>query len=515
MNLSKATFILSSLSLPKRKIMKTTFILLVTLLIIGCTSPSQEVKPEESFASFTTIIDRYAEDALASGAVNSLALATYKDGEVYQNYYGEMSKGENNPPNDQSLYDIASIAKIFAGSLAARAVMEEKITVEDDIRMYLDGEFPNLEFDGAPIRIKHLLSHTLGFETKNPPHYDSLRQRVGRGEYENTTIDYSEDDFLAELKTMKLDKEPGTSYVYNSTGPELVTLILAKIYNKPYKELLTDFFKELGMNNTYLQDYDVHQKQIVRGYKNGKMLAIDKNPLSGGVHGILTTLPDLVKFMQFQMKNEDVLIEESVRALFKNDDDDVWMGYLWDLGIGDREGFYYQKTGTGGGVQSVILLCPRTNYAQILLMNNTSEEAYNDWGRLYGNMENDLIEYPKLHLVSLLKEDLVQNNEQGIQQYQKLIQDKDNYYETENSLNNLGYELLAEEKYNEAIAIFKLNVQRYADSWNLYDSLAEGYEKSGNKAQAVVNYKKALQMNVDNQYDYNEQLESKIAKLSR
>ena len=69
----------------------------------------------------------------------------------------------------------------------------------------------------------------------------------------------------------------------------------------------------------------------------------------------------------------------------------------------------------------------------------------------------------------------------------------------ENQLNTYGYELLNLGKTNEAIDIFKTNVKRYPASWNVYDSLAEAQEKSGDNKSALNNYKTALTKAPDNQ----------------
>ena len=48
-------------------------------------------------------------------------------------------------------------------------------------------------------------------------------------------------------------------------------------------------------------------------------------------------------------------------------------------------------------------------------------------------------------------------------------------------LNPLGYQFLNEGKYAEAIEIFSLNIRLHPEDANLFDSLAEGYERSGDK----------------------------------
>ncbi|MDX1429734.1 MAG: DUF2911 domain-containing protein, partial [Rhodothermales bacterium] len=65
---------------------------------------------------------------------------------------------------------------------------------------------------------------------------------------------------------------------------------------------------------------------------------------------------------------------------------------------------------------------------------------------------------------------------------------------TENDLNNYGYQLLQRGDTEGAIAVFVTNVERHPDSWNVYDSLAEGYANAGQTAKAIEYYTKALEM---------------------
>lgn len=61
-------------------------------------------------------------------------------------------------------------------------------------------------------------------------------------------------------------------------------------------------------------------------------------------------------------------------------------------------------------------------------------------------------------------------------------------------LNNIGYQLLGANQTSEAIDIFKRNVELYPDSVNVYDSLAEAYERTGQFEAAGKNYEKALSL---------------------
>ena len=71
-------------------------------------------------------------------------------------------------------------------------------------------------------------------------------------------------------------------------------------------------------------------------------------------------------------------------------------------------------------------------------------------------------------------------------------------YFDEREFNALGYRFLGEQRFEEAIAVFKLNVKMYPDSWNVYDSLAEGYMLSGDNDKAIEFYEKSIEMNPNN-----------------
>jgi peptidylprolyl isomerase len=65
-------------------------------------------------------------------------------------------------------------------------------------------------------------------------------------------------------------------------------------------------------------------------------------------------------------------------------------------------------------------------------------------------------------------------------------------YIGESDINGFGYRLMSRNQVNEAIEVFKLNVEAYPDSANVYDSLGEAYIVRGDREKAIENYKKAL-----------------------
>jgi len=83
--------------------------------------------------------------------------------------------------------------------------------------------------------------------------------------------------------------------------------------------------------------------------------------------------------------------------------------------------------------------------------------------------------------------------------YKKIKNEKpNNVVVSETRLNDLGYSLLQQRKVAEAITVFKVNVDLYPQSANVYDSLAEAYMTNGEKQLAIANYKKSVELNPQN-----------------
>ncbi|MEL7123763.1 MAG: serine hydrolase [Bacteroidota bacterium] len=446
---------------------------------------------------------------IEKGNINSLAIAIYKDSLVYHNYYGAIDKNTQNVPNDNTLYEIASISKVFVGSLAAKAVVENKISLDDDIRLYLEGDYTNLEFEGTPITVRDLVTHTLGFDL--PEKLEEVFKKTFNGYYENRAFDYQMEDLLEELKTAELTKKPGTYYDYSNVGPELVAYILEQVYDESYENLLSAFFNEISMESSRLQKYGKQDENIANGYgENDERVPLVGNPFLGGAGGILATLPDMAKFMKFQLESKDPFIKESTRFLFKDEEGDT--GYFWDLGVGTKEGFYYQKTGSSNGVESVILICPDSNYGLVMIINNQSEAAIIDRSSLYGRIEYDLIRYPKINLWSLVEEEFMSDPKEAAKKYRQLKSD-DQYFASSDYLNNVGYDFIFNDKLKEAIAVFEFAISEDPENANLYDSLGEAYFIAEDYEKSEVNFKKSLELNPSN--NNAEKYLSEIKKLNQ
>jgi len=89
------------------------------------------------------------------------------------------------------------------------------------------------------------------------------------------------------------------------------------------------------------------------------------------------------------------------------------------------------------------------------------------------------------------------------------------YYYLESDFNRLGYRYMNHKKYQEAIAVFELNVKMNPKSWNVYDSLGEAYLNAGKKEQAMKSYKQAFTLNPQKTENQKKQYQQQIKILNQ
>jgi len=94
---------------------------------------------------------------------------------------------------------------------------------------------------------------------------------------------------------------------------------------------------------------------------------------------------------------------------------------------------------------------------------------------------------------------LAGGTEAGLKKFAELKAHKERYYFNERQFNAVGYRFLTMGRTDDAITVFKMNVELFPEAWNAYDSLAEAYAGKGETGLAVQNYERSLELNPDNQ----------------
>jgi CubicO group peptidase (beta-lactamase class C family) len=345
---------------------------LLSLLLILTSAKAQDVNQ---------IIEKQANSILKNKEITSVSIGVFKDGQTFIGHFGTLEKGNNIPPTDETLYEIASVTKTFTGYLAAKAVLENRINLDDDIRIYLEGEYKNLEFEGKPITIQHLLTHTSSLpqfmSSKMAEVFEKLSPEAPKQILE-LEQNLSKKGFFEKLSAFKLTESPGTKYVYSNAGAELMGYILTNLYGASFDELLKEsFLDELGMNNTAI-NLNAHQNEnLSKGYwfKNDELSPNQLNPLWGTGSGLKSTIPDLMKYIELNLDATNPIIQESHKELYK-EGKTLWVAYFWRV-YKDKYGTSFNHHGATTGNQNWLYIFPKYNLGISIIVNQSDNKTPN------------------------------------------------------------------------------------------------------------------------------------------
>ena len=238
------------------------------------------------------------------------------------------------------------------------------------------------------------------------------------------------------------------------------------------------------------------KKHIVNGYTDGGQLVKPlQMPMTGAGGGLKSTVPDLLKYIEFLLESKNPVIEEMRRPLFFYEEEGEQYGYFWQLGDDD----FMHNGGTSGSTNWLILL-PKFNSGFTVSFNYNGDTANSLINSIASSIYNDLENYPKMNAYYPVRKAIFENLENGILYYNKLKKGNpiDFNFDDENVLNNIGYELLGQDKISEAIKVFQLLVSEFPSSANPYDSLGEAFFMNEQYDLSLVNYKKSLELNPKN-----------------
>lgn len=339
-----------------------------------------------------TILDNNAENLLKKSKAYSVSIGIVKDGKVYTKHYGELDKGKSNKANNDTYFEIASVTKVMTGYLLAKAVLERKVNLDDDIRKYLKGDFKNLEFNGKPISIKDLISYESAIPSVLPDDRDIMRTFDDSTTFKLVKLhrDYTKNDFLRDLKTVKLDTIPGTKYNYSNPSLEITGLLLENIYKKPFENLLKEhLWTKLNMKHT---KFALNPKEkLATGFNNNHTLMPHFVSNLWGASGVKTksNLSDLMQLLKFELESQNKIVQETQRNI-KNSNGN-WFGYFWDNIYISEFGKYAYKHGGAFGNQVMFSIFPEQNIGVCLIVNISGPETHGVLANSVFDIANDLL----------------------------------------------------------------------------------------------------------------------------
>lgn len=201
-------------------------------------------------------LDGYAKKEAAENRFSGVALVV-KEGEVmFLEAYGLASKRYGVPNKVDTKFNIGSLNKLFTTVAVAQLMEKNKIALDDSINQYLPDIPPEV---AEKVTIKHLLQSQAGWgDYWNNPTFVSSRPRL------RTVSAY-----MAFIKDIPLDFEPGTNQQHCNTCYEILGAIIEKASGLDYYEYIREnVYKPSGMINSDSYERDLPVNNLAMGYTN-------------------------------------------------------------------------------------------------------------------------------------------------------------------------------------------------------------------------------------------------------
>lgn len=242
-----------------------------------------------------------------------------------------LPSAEWTPAKMDTIYDMASLTKVFTAVAVLRAIDEEKLSLDKTVASYL----PEFAVNGkSNITVLMLLTHTSGFPPDPLPGlyeapYKTMQQRV------HAIIEH------------ELENAPGSTYTYSDLNFMNLRFLLEKVTKTPFEEYVYSFTRELGMTSTFFNEGN-NQSPSFRYYARmapteyqievlGDTEPKRPQPVRGTVHdenayaldgvsghaGLFSTAGDVAIFCQMILNNgtyggKQILKPETVDLMFTN-----------------------------------------------------------------------------------------------------------------------------------------------------------------------------------------------------
>jgi CubicO group peptidase (beta-lactamase class C family) len=207
--------------------------------------PAAALAQPPSREDVETFFDGILAAHMRSYPIASATVSLVKDGElVFEKGYGYADRESRRPVDpEKTLFRPGSISKLFTWTAVMQLVEQGRIDLDTDVNAYLT-DFQIPDTFPEPITMKHLMTHTPGFED------GGLGYLLIKDESQLVPLSES---LRAHVPSRV--RPPGTYSSYSNFGTALAGLIVANVSGVPFEEYVErNIFEPLGMENSTFRE---------------------------------------------------------------------------------------------------------------------------------------------------------------------------------------------------------------------------------------------------------------------
>jgi CubicO group peptidase (beta-lactamase class C family) len=430
---------------------------------------------------------------MQKACVPGLSVAVIRSGKtVWTESFGVRNAETKKPVAADTMFNVGSLSKPVFAYAVLKLVDAGKLKLDEPLAPYLPKEFIVDDPRFKQITARIVLSHRTGF-----PNWPR--------EGEPPAIHFT----------------PGERFSYSGAGMVLLQKAVEKITGKPLNDYMQEaVFAPLGMKHSSYVWNAAFENEVAIGHDvGGAPVDLFKAEHANAAASLETTAGDYSIFLDAVLQKKGLQpatlreMETSQIAVdtgCSNCVEGVPSGKLsttifWGLGFGierTAEGESLWHWGDNGVFKAFFVVRPATKSGVVYMTNSENglsigrailaetlggDQPAFDWLK-YENYDSPGMSFTRVAL-----------RKGAAGALEEFSRELASGAIPEGTVNQAGYTLMGNKKIEDAILIFRKNVELHSDSWNAYDSLGEAYMKNGDKELAVKNYRKSVELNPSNE----------------
>lgn len=308
------------------------------------------------------LVDDYVTDAMREEKVPGVAVTVVADGKkIFSKGYGFADTRTKTPVDpDRTGFLIGSETKLLTAQAALQLVAQGKLDLDVDVNTYLKAFKIEDTYPGRPVTLRHLLTHTGGFDED---------YMIGTGSDDPDDIEPLGRVLAA---TQPLRKHPpGTAVTYDNYGVALAGYLVEVASGQPYADYVKEHvFDPLGMTNSTVavpRPRAIEDNLATPYTSSGEATDLTYGNLPPTGMGPVSTASDMGRYMIAQLSGRGVAAQMTLQQ-YTEDPRLPGMGFIFEEHLYQGHRMLW-KGGDVLGMHAFMFLLPERNMGVHIISN--------------------------------------------------------------------------------------------------------------------------------------------------
>ncbi|HEY7640030.1 MAG TPA: serine hydrolase [Steroidobacteraceae bacterium] len=291
--------------------------------------------------------------------------------------YGSLSLQDSRQADGSTLFEIASLTKVFTALLLADMAKQGKVSPDAPVSTCLPAGVKVPEHGGRQITFVDLATHSSGL----PLRPQNLASQTALNKYAGYTLD----QLWQGLATFELPRDPGTAFEYSNWGFALLGQALAHCAGRSYQALLAERVTgPLGMRDTTFTPVAAARSRLAAPY-DAKLQPMPYEELGalGAAGGLYSNVDDLLAFVELFLGRGPPSLAAATATMLEprrpGGGPDTRMGLGWRVTVSNGMTTLW-STGGADGFRSFMAFDPDARVAVVALTNGRTNVGVDDIG---------------------------------------------------------------------------------------------------------------------------------------